>query len=54
MSFIKIAAILISIILLSSCYSEKDLREKALHESQAGDRINRAQQNTDHLYNELE
>jgi hypothetical protein len=53
MKLIKAFSI-IFIILLSSCYSEKALREKALYESQAGDRINRAQGNADKLFEELE
>jgi hypothetical protein len=39
---------------LTSCYSEEGLRNRALHQAESSERINRAQQNTDPLFDELE
>ncbi len=48
MKLLKVFSILFIVILLSSC------AKKILHDSHAGERINRAEQNTDHLFKEME
>ena len=45
---------IIAALLLCSCYNETKLKGKAEHQSQAGDRINKAKQNTDDLFKELD
>ena len=50
----KIIKVILLLTFISSCYNADALRERAKHESQAGERINRSEQNTEHLFKDLE
>jgi len=51
---IKIFIIILTSISITSCYSKQDIIDRAKHESAAGDRINKSQKNTDHLFEDLQ
>lgn len=45
--------IILSLIFLASCSNQKALEAKARHQAESGDRLNKSQQNTDKLFDEL-
>jgi hypothetical protein len=46
--------LLISLICLSSCVNQKLIEAKANHQAKTGDRLNKAQQNTEGLFDEMQ
>ena len=51
---IKILTLILILTSITSCYSEQDIIDRFKHESAAGERINKAQKNTDHLFEDLQ
>ena len=53
MSFFRFFA-LFALIFISGCYNKDFLEQRMLHEYRAQDRINDAQKNSEHLFEELQ